>query len=108
MVYIYTLKLNRGKYYVGKTSNPHFRIESHFNSDGSRWTKIYKPLKLLELIQGDDYDEDKYTKMYMDKYGIDNVRGGSYTSVNLDDETKSQLLKISNSTNNRCFKPLKI
>ncbi len=62
MVYIYTLKLNRGKYYVGKTSNPHFRIESHFNSDGSRWTKIYKPLKLLELIQGDDYDEDKYTK----------------------------------------------
>ena len=104
MVYIYTLKLNRGKYYVGKTSNPHFRIESHFNSDGSCWTKIYKPLKLLELIQGDDYDEDKYTKMYMDKYGIDNVRGGSYTSVNLDDETKSQLLKISNSTNNRCFK----
>ena len=102
-MYIYILKLNQGKYYVGKTSNPHFRIESHFNSDGSCWTKLYKPLKLLELIQGDDYDEDKYTIMYMDKYGIDNVRGGSYTSVKLDDETKSQLVKISNSTNNRCF-----
>lgn len=104
MIYIYALKLNNGKYYIGKTSNPYFRIESHFYSEGSEWTKIHKPVKLLELIKGDDYDEDKYTKMYMDKYGIDNVRGGSYTSVKLDEETKNQLEKISNSTNNRCFK----
>lgn len=104
MVYIYVLKLQHDKYYVGKTSNPYFRVESHFNSEGSEWTKINKPVKLLELIEGDDYDEDKYTKKYMDKYGIDNVRGGSYTSVKLDKETKNQLIKISNSTNNRCFK----
>ena len=104
MVYIYVLKLQYNKYYVGKTSNPYFRIESHFNSEGSEWTKIHKPVKLLEIIEGDDYDEDKYTKIYMDKYGIDNVRGGSYTSLKLDKETKNQLVKISNSTNNRCFK----
>ena len=104
MVYIYILKLQHNKYYIGKTSNPYFRIESHFNSHGSEWTKINKPIKLLKLIKGDDYDEDKYTKMYMDKYGIENVRGGSYTSVKLDKETKNQLVKISNSTNNRCFK----
>lgn len=35
MVYIYTLKLKHNKYYIGKTSNPNFRIESHFNSKGS-------------------------------------------------------------------------
>jgi hypothetical protein len=104
MVYIYILKLQHSKYYVGKTSNPYFRIESHFNSEGSEWTKIHNPVKLLEIIEGDDYDEDKYTKIYMDKYGIDNVRGGSYTSVKLDNETKNQLVKMSNSTNNRCFK----
>ena len=104
MVYIYALKLKCCKYYIGKTTNPNFRIECHFNSEGSEWTKIYKPEKLLELIKGDDYDEDKYTKIYMDKYGIDNVRGGSYTSVKLDKETKNQLVKISNSTNKRCFK----
>ena len=103
MVYIYTLQLQHNKYYVGKTSNPYFRIENHFNSNGSEWTKIYKPVKLLELINGDDYDEDKYTKIYMDKYGIDNVRGGSYTSIDLDQNTKNLLIKISNSTNNRCF-----
>jgi hypothetical protein len=104
MVYIYILKLKKGKYYVGKTSNPNFRIESHFNSEGAEWTKMYKPEKLLEIIDGDDYDEDKYTKMYMDKYGIDNVRGGSYTSIILDKETKNHLVKNSNSTNDRCFK----
>jgi len=104
MIYIYALKLQNGKYYVGKTSNPYFRIESHFNAEGSEWTKLHKPIKLLELIKGDDYDEDKYTKIYMDKYGIDNVRGGSYVSVKLDKETKNQLIKNSNSTNNRCFK----
>jgi len=104
MVYIYILKLKQGKYYVGKTSNPNFRIESHFNSEGAEWTKMYKPEKLLEIIDGDDYDEDKYTNMYMDKYGIDNVRGGSYTSIILDKETKNHLVKNSNSTNDRCFK----
>lgn len=104
MVYIYVLKLENGKYYIGKTLNPYFRLKSHFNLEGSEWTKIHKPIKLLDLIEGDDYDEDKYTKMYMDKYGIDNVRGGSYISIKLDKQTKNQLIKNSNNTNNRCFK----
>jgi predicted GIY-YIG superfamily endonuclease len=105
MVYIYVLELKQGKYYIGKTSNPNFRIESHFNSEGSGWTKKHNPIKILEIIPNcDDYDEDKYTKIYMDKYGIDNVRGGSYTSIKLDATTKKHLEKNSNSTNDRCFK----
>lgn len=105
MVFIYVLRLQNDKYYVGKTTNPKFRLEGHFNNNGSEWTKLYKPKQILELIPDcDDYDEDKYTKMYMDIYGIDNVRGGSYTTVNLDYFTKNLLIKMSNSTNNRCFK----
>jgi len=79
MVYIYVLKLQENKYYVGKTNNPSVRIENHLNGNGSSWTKIYKPLKVVDMIPNcDDYDEDKYTQIYMDKYGIDNVRGGSF------------------------------
>lgn len=105
MVYIYIIQLQNNKYYVGKTSNPQFRLESHFSQNGSEWTKMYKPIRLVELIANcDDYDEDKYTRMYMDKYGVDNVRGGSFASVNLDNATRKQLEKMHKSTNNQCFK----
>ena len=104
MVFIYTLQLEKGKYYVGKTNNPQFRLESHFNSNGSEWTKIYKPLRVIEIKPNcDDYDEDKITRQYMDKYGINNVRGGSFVSVKLNKSTIDTLKKMSNGTNNKCF-----
>lgn len=94
MTFIYTLKLEKGKYYVGKTNNPEFRLKSHFSSNGSKWTKIYKPLKVIELKPNcDDYDEDKITMQYMDRYGINNVRGGSFVSVKLDESTMNTLKK---------------
>jgi hypothetical protein len=104
MVFIYTLKLIQGKYYVGKTNNPSFRLDNHFNSNGSAWTMKYKPIELLELIPNcDDYDEDKYTRKYMDKYGINNVRGGSFVSIELDKTTIQHLTQMSNGTNDKCF-----
>ena len=94
MVFIYSLQLEQGKYYVGKTNNPTFRLDNHFKSNGSAWTKKYTPIKVLELIPDcDDYDEDKYTKKYMVKYGIENVRGGSYVQVELS-EFHTEALKM--------------
>ena len=104
MVFIYILQLEKGKYYIGKTNNPQFRLETHFNLNGSEWTKIYKPLKVLEIKPNcDDYDEDKYTRIYMDKYGINNVRGGSFVSVKLSKSQKDILHQMSNGTNDKCF-----
>ena len=39
MVNIYILQLEDNKYYIGKTTQPEIRLESHFNSNGSSWTK---------------------------------------------------------------------
>ena len=104
MVFIYALQLDQGKYYIGKTSNPTFRLENHFSSNGSAWTKKYKPIQVLELIPNcDDYDEDKYTRKYMDKYGIDNVRGGSFCEIILNESNIATLNQMSNGTNNKCF-----
>jgi hypothetical protein len=104
MVYIYVLKLEQEKYYIGKTNNPQFRLDNHFTSNGSEWTKIYKPIMLLELRPNcDDYDEDKVTRQYMDKHGIENVRGGSFVSIKLNKSTIDHLQQMSNGTNNKCF-----
>ena len=95
MVFIYVLKLKDNKYYIGKTSNPSFRLENHFNQNGSAWTKKYKPIKLYELKPDcDDDDEDKYTIQYMRKYGKDNVRGGSFCRVKLSKGDQTTLEKM--------------
>ena len=84
MVTIYVLKLQGNKYYVGKTTNPTYRLDDHFSEGGSAWTKKYKPISIHEL-QPDkpDTDEQIVTQKYMQKYGIDNVRGGPWCKINL-------------------------
>lgn len=83
-LYIYVLKLTEGKFYVGKTHRHiTLRLEEHMTGLGSAWTRIYTPIEVSEIKVGDDYDEDKYVLKYMEQYGIDNVRGGSYSNVRL-------------------------
>jgi cellular nucleic acid-binding protein len=103
MVFIYTLKLQEGKYYIGKTNNPHFSLDTSFNSNIA-WTKIYKPIKVIEFIPDKDISElDKYTIQYMDKYGIDNVRGGTFISTELDAATIERLKRRNRGSNFTCF-----
>jgi len=104
MVYIYILKLEQGKYYIGKTNHPEFRLANHFQSNGSEWTKKYKPLEVIDIKPNcDDYDEDKVTRQYMDKYGINNVRGGSFVTIKLKKSIIDTLNQMNNGTNNKCF-----
>jgi len=89
MVFIYVLQLLSDKYYVGKTENPKFRLDTHFKNSGCAWTKKYSPTQIVGLFPDCDvFDEDKYTIKYMKKYGIENVRGGSFCQITLDRETK--------------------
>jgi cellular nucleic acid-binding protein len=82
---IYILKLSDNKYYVGKSNNLEKRKEAHMNGIACSWTKKYKPIDVVEIIENaSPFDEDKYTLEYMDKYGMDNVRGGKYVKEALD------------------------
>jgi cellular nucleic acid-binding protein len=103
---IYVLKLENNKYYVGKTSKPvNERYDEHLNGKGSEWTKLYKPIKIKETkTSADQFDEDKYTKIYMAKYGIDNVRGGSYVRQELPQYQMEALKTEIRSCQDKCFK----
>jgi len=86
MTNIYILKLQHGKYYVGKTNNIKQRKQQHINGTACSWTKKHPPILVEQIIpNASDFDEDKYTKEYMAIYGIDNVRGGSYVTDELDE-----------------------
>jgi cellular nucleic acid-binding protein len=83
---IYVLKLEGGRYYVGKAENVARRYQQHFAGNGSSWTKKYRPMTIVKTVANvSPFQEDMVTKEYMSKYGIDNVRGGSYCQIQLDE-----------------------
>ena len=89
---IYVLRLEGGRYYIGKTNDIMNRYQQHLNGNGSAWTRKYKPLIIEKtIINVSPFEEDKLTKEYMSKYGIDNVRGGSYVEMELSDFHKDAL-----------------
>ena len=104
MVTIYVLKLQGNKYYVGKTTNPTYRLDDHFSEGGSAWTKKYKPISNHEL-QPDkpDTDEQIVTQKYMQKYGIDNVRGGPWCKINLSEVDKQAITHIIQGNSDECY-----
>lgn len=105
MLYVYSLKLEQNKYYIGKTNNIEHRFWQHSINNGSYWTKLYKVIELENVYENCDiYDEDKYVIMYMDKYGIDNVRGGIFSSINLTSTDIIYIEKLINGANNKCYK----
>jgi predicted GIY-YIG superfamily endonuclease len=103
MVWIYVLSLEQDKYYVGKTVDMTSRIREHLSGRGSAWTQKYPYVKIIEQFEGDDLDEDKTTVKYMRKYGIDNVRGGTFCQVRLDEAKHSVLRGMIQSQTNGCF-----
>lgn len=91
---VYVLKLQGGNYYVGKSDDVIGRFQEHMNGSGSAWTRKHKPLSILESREGvNAFEEDKVTKEYMLKYGIDKVRGGAYVTEELDEVQEYSLQK---------------
>jgi len=105
-VTIYILELEGGKYYVGKTTRElESRVLEHFEGDGSAWTHLYPPKRVIKMIQNcSPFDEDKHTKECMANYGINNVRGGTYCRVNLTDEEEKVLTREIRGAEDRCLR----
>jgi predicted GIY-YIG superfamily endonuclease len=88
--WLYVLKLENNRYYVGSTSqtNPYDRIMQHVNKDGgAKWTELYAPIEVIEIrdagtmtrTQAEAYERN-LTWEYMRQYGVNKVRGGIFNS----------------------------
>lgn len=98
------MRLENGKYYIGRTSSIESRIKAHFESKGCVWTSLHKPMDVIDTYQDcSPFDEDKYTLIYMEKYGILNVRGGSYSQPNLPQEKVIQAQQAIFNAKNLCL-----
>jgi predicted GIY-YIG superfamily endonuclease len=87
--YLYVLRLNNQKWYVGiTTQHPEQRLKRHLNGWGSYWTKEYPPIEFHD-VQDLGFVQEKHallyeshiTRIYMNKYGLNNVRGGDLTEL---------------------------
>jgi predicted GIY-YIG superfamily endonuclease len=84
--WLYILKLNEGKYYVGQSTNPWRRIKQHENGFySSQLAKKYGYLDHLPFIDIGEVTsseashlEDIKTLETMKQYGYQNVRGGKF------------------------------
>lgn len=95
---VYVLECEGNKFYVGKSlySDQENAVYPRDLEDETAWTKLHKPVRFVGVITdcSDDAYEDELTLEYMEKYGIDNVRGGSFSSIDLDDKTRTYIRRM--------------
>jgi predicted GIY-YIG superfamily endonuclease len=84
----YVLELENNNYFIGTTKNLLLAILNENNKLGSDWTKLHKPIALINVIKiTEDKSEiikQKHNDLvihFMKKYGFKNVRGGDFYKV---------------------------
>lgn len=96
-LFIYKLKLQSGRYYIGHSMNPLARIQTHYQGKGSSWTKAYPPLDTISVESAQTTNwkiaetiENHRTLALMLEYGWKNVRGGFWCDID-EEKTKKNL-----------------
>lgn len=84
-IFLYALRLEGNKYYIGMSRDVEKRFKKHLAGKGAAWTKAHRPLEIIEQVNTDLTDEsdvavleDEMTFRYARMYGIESVRGGGY------------------------------
>jgi len=89
---IYILLLEDDHYYIGNSGYFIKSYQQHIDKKGCEWTKIHRVVNLLKVItETNEYTVNDCVIEYMKKYGIDKVRGGSFSDVVLSPKQLEQL-----------------
>lgn len=81
---VYSLNLEGGKKYVGRTNNYGSRMQQHFSGNGSKWTQQHKPVSVnhAQVCRSNTTAKRAETIVYSnmrDYHGKANVRGAGHT-----------------------------
>ena len=81
---VYVLELEDQCWYVGVTYNLNLRLGQHWAGEGAKWTRLHKPVCLVETIYPADRNtENETTEKYFELYGRDKVRGGKWCKLSI-------------------------
>ena len=93
---VYVLELEGGRIYVGWSRNVSNRLSEHWAGVGSQMTRMYPPIRVLQLVFPADHDiENDLTRQYARTHGWQtsscspNVRGGDWSSLKAKDPSTS-------------------
>lgn len=85
---LYVLELQKGRYFIGRSTYPRVDIQQHEEGTTSEWTKQYLPIVHYTIHQyNENFNIDKCVEIYMLTHGYDQVRGGSYQDVLTSEQT---------------------
>jgi predicted GIY-YIG superfamily endonuclease len=86
--YIFTLRLEHNKYYVGRTNHLPLAVLNEYNGLGGYWNIMHKPLALIEALRFNNTDKNYTRQLHnqvvikaMETYGANNIRGGDYYKI---------------------------
>ena len=85
MSFIHLLRLRDNKYYVGRsTRSPYNYLTKHMHGGINDWTNRYIPFEVVSSVPSNEYSDLNVAVLeHMLIYGIDNVRGGSYSALEI-------------------------
>jgi hypothetical protein len=89
---VYVLHLQGGRKYIGVSQDPEKALQSHKEGTGCAWTQMYPP-EFIECVHSPvhESDLDQYVLHYMDRYGVQHVRGGSWSTVLFTEKDREDL-----------------
>ena len=89
-MFFYLLRLENDKYYILFNPNEHFDINDVIiiHSD---WLCMNRPIEIIDRIKYIGQTIDQVVVKYMNIYGVDSVRGGSYIDIRLSSKQKNNI-----------------